>query len=118
MVGPPRRLLEFHATAAKRPIEAIGDTHVVFPPPAPLALRPSCTHDREGACLSDEKKTVALIQERARGCAEAARESGGCQLVGAHARLDTKLLVSQMATSENAKTSKMDRQKRARGHGH
>ena len=58
MVGPPMRLLEFHATAAKRPIKAIGDTHVVFPPPAPLALRPtpSCTHDREGACLSDEKK--------------------------------------------------------------
>ena len=64
------------------------------------------------------RKNVALIQQRARGCAEAARESSGCQLVGAHANLDTKLLVSQMAKSENAKRSKIDRQKRTRGHGH
>ena len=61
--------------------------------------------------MSDEKKTVALIEERARGCAEAARESGGCKLVGAHAALETKRLVRQMATSENAKTSKMSRQR-------
>ena len=50
------------------------------------------------------RKNVALIQERDRGCAEAARESSGCQLVGAHARLDTKLLVSQIAKSELADT--------------
>ena len=60
--------------------------------------------------MSDEK-TVSLIEERARGCAEAARKSGGCQLVGAHATLDTKLIVRQMATSENAKTSKMSSQR-------
>ena len=41
---------------------------------------------------------------------EAARERRGCQLTGAHAALDTKLLVSQMATGKNAKTSKMSRQ--------
>jgi len=33
-----------------------------------------------------------------------------CQLVGAHAAAGKKLLVSQMATSNNAKKSKMFRQ--------
>ena len=41
---------------------------------------------------------------------EAARERCWCQLVGTHAAADKKLLVSQMATSNNAKKSKMPRQ--------
>ena len=42
---------------------------------------------------------------------EAARERCACQLAGAHAGLETKLFVSEMATGENAKTSKMSRQR-------
>ena len=41
---------------------------------------------------------------------EAARERCWCQLVGTHAAADKQLLVSQMATSNNAKKSKMSRQ--------
>ena len=47
----------------------------------------------------------------ASGAPEAARERCACHLVGAHAGLETKLLVSQMTTGENAKTSKMSHKK-------
>ena len=141
VIGPPRRLLEIQAAfakrtimippppapdalletvavIAKRTITIISEVHVVFPPPAPSALRPlpSCPHD----LASLHPPPVPLIAHGGLGldsrtwdasaAPEAARERRGCQLAGAHAALDTKLLVSQMATGKNAKTSKMSRQ--------
>ena len=114
VIGPPRRLLEIQAAfakrtimippppapdalletvavIAKRTITIISDVHVVFPPPAPSALRPlpSCPHD----LASLHPPPVPLIAHGGLGldsgtwdasdAPEAARERCGCQLDGA-----------------------------------
>ena len=47
----------------------------------------------------------------ASGAPQAGHERCRCQVAGAHAAADKKLLVSQMATSNNVKKSKMSRQR-------
>ena len=137
VVGPPRRLLEMQAAfatrtimippppapdalletvavIAKRTITIISEVHVVFPPPAPSALRPlpqPSLHPPPVPLIAHGGLGVDSRTWDASAAPEAARERCGCQLAGAHAALDTKLLVSPMATGKNAKTSKMSRQR-------
>ena len=57
------------------------------------------------------RPSLLCIQEAASDASEAAHQRCGCQLACAHAALETKLLVSQVATSNIAKKSKMSRQR-------
>ena len=63
------------------------------------------------ANVSRPSLPLLCIPEAASDASEAAHQRCGCQLACAHAALETKLLVSQVATSNIAKKNKMSRQR-------
>ena len=66
----------------------------------------------DGVCRDSEASSLARrMPWGASDAPEAAHGRCWCQLVGTHAAADKKLLVSQVATSNNAKKSSMSRQR-------